>query len=62
MFSKYARSKFRIFLLAALLIGLIQSVCGFLLDDAWAKIITYALLYATLVLRPQGLFGRYLEE
>jgi branched-chain amino acid transport system permease protein len=49
-------------LLAALLIGLIQSVCGFLLDDAWAKIITYALLYAVLVLRPQGLFGQWAEE
>jgi branched-chain amino acid transport system permease protein len=48
-------------LLAAVLIGLVQSVCGFLLDDAWAKIITYALLYATLLLRPQGLFGQRLE-
>lgn len=45
-------------LLAAFLIGLIQSVCGFLLDDAWAKIITYALLYMALVLRPQGFFGQ----
>jgi branched-chain amino acid transport system permease protein len=49
-------------LLAALLIGLVQSICGFALDDAWAKIITYALLYAALVLRPQGLFGTYVEE
>jgi len=49
-------------LLAALLIGLIQSICGFVLDDAWAKIITYALLYAMLVLRPQGLFGQWVEE
>jgi branched-chain amino acid transport system permease protein len=48
-------------LLAALLIGLVQSVCGFVLDDAWAKIITYVLLYATLVLRPRGLFGQYME-
>jgi branched-chain amino acid transport system permease protein len=49
-------------LVAALLIGLVQSICGFVLDDAWAKIITYALLYAALVLRPQGLFGEYVEE
>jgi branched-chain amino acid transport system permease protein len=48
-------------LLAALMIGLLQSVCGFLLDDAWAKIITYALLYATLLVRPQGLFGQTLD-
>jgi branched-chain amino acid transport system permease protein len=48
-------------LLAALLIGLVQSVCGFVLDDAWAKIITYALLYLTLLLRPQGLFGQSAE-
>jgi branched-chain amino acid transport system permease protein len=49
-------------LVAALLIGLVQSICGFVLDDAWAKIITYTLLYAALVLRPQGLFGTYVEE
>ena len=30
-------------------------------DDAWAKIITYALLYMTLVLRPQGFFGQEIE-
>jgi branched-chain amino acid transport system permease protein len=48
-------------LLAALFIGLVQSVCGFALDDAWAKIITYVLLYAALLLRPQGLFGQRAE-
>ena len=48
-------------LLAAFLIGLVQSVSGFYLDDAWAKIITYALLYLTLVLRPQGFFGQEIE-
>jgi len=46
---------------AAALIGIVQSFCGFLLDDSWAKIITYALLYATLLLRPQGLLGRRIE-
>jgi len=39
----------------------VQSVCGFFLDDSWAKIITYVLLYMTLVLRPQGLFGQEIE-
>ena len=48
-------------LLAAFLIGLMQSVCGYFLDDAWAKIVTYALLYVVLVLRPQGLFGQKVE-
>ena len=48
-------------LLAALFIGLVQSVCGFALDDGWAKIITYVLLYAALLLRPQGLFGQRAE-
>jgi branched-subunit amino acid ABC-type transport system permease component len=45
----------------AFMIGLLQSVCGFLLDDSWAKIIIYALLYAALLLRPQGLFGQRME-
>ena len=48
-------------ILAALAIGLVQSVCGFPLDDAWAKIITYALLYAGLLVRPRGLFGEQAE-
>ena len=48
-------------LLAAVLIGLVQSFCGFVFDDAWAKIITYVLLYATLLLRPQGLLGQPME-
>jgi branched-chain amino acid transport system permease protein len=48
-------------LAAAVLIGLLQSVCGYVLDDSWARIITYALLYATLLLRPQGLFGQPME-
>ncbi len=45
-------------LVAAALIGLVQSVCGYLLDDSWAQIVVYALLYTTLLLRPQGLAGR----
>jgi branched-subunit amino acid ABC-type transport system permease component len=46
---------------AAVLIGIVQSFCGFALDDGWARIVTYALLYATLLLRPQGLLGQRSE-
>jgi branched-subunit amino acid ABC-type transport system permease component len=48
-------------LVAAIGIGLLQSFSGFALDDGWAKIITYVLLYAALLLRPQGLFGQRAE-
>lgn len=48
-------------LAAALLIGLLQSIFGYWLDDSWAKIITYALLYITLLVRPQGLLGQSRE-
>ena len=45
-------------LAAAFAIGLVQSVGGFALDDSWAHIIVYLLLYATLLLRPHGLLGQ----
>jgi branched-chain amino acid transport system permease protein len=48
-------------LIGALAIGLVNSFASFLLDDAWAKIITYLLLYATLLVRPHGLLGRRTE-
>jgi branched-chain amino acid transport system permease protein len=48
-------------LVAALLIGLVQSVFGYVFDDSWAKIITYLILYMTLLIRPQGLLGRATE-
>jgi len=48
-------------LAGALLIGLLQSILGYALDDSWAKIITYLLLYLTLLTRPQGLLGRAAE-
>ncbi len=48
-------------IVAAIGIGLLQSFSGFALDDGWAKIITYVLLYAALLLRPQGLFGQRAE-
>lgn len=43
---------------ASLLIGLLQSFTSFYLDDTWGRIIVYAILYATLLVRPQGLLGR----
>ena len=45
-------------LAAAFAIGLVQSVGGFVLDDSWARIIVYLLLYATLLLRTHGLLGQ----
>ena len=45
-------------MIAAGAIGMVQSVFGYVLDDSWARIIVYALLYMTLLLRPQGLLGR----
>lgn len=41
-----------------LAIGLVQSFAGYLADDSWAQILTFTLLYACLLLRPQGLFGQ----
>jgi branched-subunit amino acid ABC-type transport system permease component len=45
-------------IIAAIGLGLIHSFASFWLDDSWARIITYVLLYATLLLRPHGLLGR----
>lgn len=45
-------------IIAAISLGLIHSFASFFFDDSWAKILTYALLYATLLVRPQGLLGR----
>lgn len=45
-------------IIASFLIGLLQSFGSFLLDDTWSRIMTYILLYAALLLRPQGLLGR----
>ncbi len=44
--------------IAALLIGVVQSVVGFMIGAAWAEIAYFAVFMAVLVLRPQGLFGR----
>ncbi|MGE0750201.1 MAG: branched-chain amino acid ABC transporter permease [Variibacter sp.] len=45
-------------IIVAIGLGLIHSFASFLLDDSWAKILTYVLLYAALLIRPQGLLGR----
>lgn len=45
-------------IVAAIGLGLVHSFASFLLDDSWARILTYVLLYATLLLRPHGLLGR----
>ncbi len=45
--------------LAALAIGIVNAFTSFALDDSWARILTYVLLYGTLILRPQGLLGRH---
>ncbi|MBM0204696.1 branched-chain amino acid ABC transporter permease [Micromonospora sp. STR1s_5] len=45
--------------LAAIAIGVVNAFTSFAFDDSWARILTYCLLYATLLLRPQGLLGRH---
>ncbi len=45
-------------ILASLALGLLQSFASYALDDSWARIITYLLLYVTLLVRPHGLLGR----
>jgi branched-chain amino acid transport system permease protein len=44
--------------IAAFAVGLINSYAGFVLDDSWARIIIYLLLYLALLIRPQGLLGK----
>ena len=45
-------------LVAAFGIGFVQSFASYLLDDSWARIIIYLLLYAAILVRPHGLLGR----
>lgn len=45
-------------IIASMFIGCLQSFGSFLLDDTWARIITFGLLYLALLLRPRGLLGR----
>jgi urea transport system permease protein len=46
---------------ASLALGLIHSFASYALDDSWARILTYLLLYATILVRPHGLLGRRAE-
>jgi branched-chain amino acid transport system permease protein len=45
--------------IAALLIGVAESVAGFVLDSAYKQAIVYALFLVVAIFRPQGLLGRY---
>ncbi len=44
--------------IAALLVGVIESVVGFLIGTAWAELAYFLVFLAVLVVRPQGLLGR----
>jgi branched-subunit amino acid ABC-type transport system permease component len=46
---------------ASLALGLIHSFASYALDDSWARILTYLLLYLTILIRPHGLLGRRAE-
>jgi len=45
-------------LIAALGIGVIRAALGYVLDDTWARVLTYVLLFVVIILRPQGLLGK----
>ncbi len=45
----------------SLVLGLINSFASYALDDSWARILTYLLLYIAILARPQGLLGRRAE-
>lgn len=44
--------------LGGLGIGVLQVVLGYLLDDTWAQLVIYCLLFVLLLLRPGGLAGK----
>jgi branched-subunit amino acid ABC-type transport system permease component len=46
---------------ASLALGLIHSFASYALDDSWARILTYLLLYLAILVRPHGLLGRRAE-
>ncbi len=48
-------------LVVSLALGLINSFASYALDDSWARILTYLLLYLAILARPQGLLGRRAE-
>ncbi len=43
---------------AAILIGLLESIAGIFMPDAWKEMVAYVLLIVFLIFLPQGLFGR----
>ena len=48
-------------LAASLALGLIHSFASYVMDDSWARILTYLLLYIAILVRPHGLLGRRVE-
>ncbi|MGH3358184.1 MAG: branched-chain amino acid ABC transporter permease [Nocardioidaceae bacterium] len=48
-------------MLGGLSIGVVQVVCGYVLDDSWARLLVYLMLFALLLLRPSGLTSRAKE-
>lgn len=44
--------------LGGLSIGVVQVVTGYVLDDSWARLVIYVLLFGVLLLRPGGLTGK----
>ena len=47
------------FAIATLLIGLVESLGGLLLDPSYKTVIVFALYLAVVIVRPHGLFGRF---
>jgi branched-chain amino acid transport system permease protein len=43
---------------ASLALGLLHSFASYALDNSWARILTYLLLYLTILVLPHGLLGR----
>jgi branched-chain amino acid transport system permease protein len=46
-------------LVAGVLIGLVESLGGLLLDPSYKTVIVFALYLAVVIVRPNGLFGRF---
>ena len=46
-------------LVAGVLIGLVESVGGLLIDPSYKLLIVFGLYLAIVAFRPKGLFGRY---
>jgi branched-chain amino acid transport system permease protein len=46
-------------LVAGVLIGLVESLGGLLIDPSYKTVIVFALYLAVVIARPNGLFGRF---